>query len=73
MGSAIRKVLWWLFAGSVAVAVARTVPWSNPAAAWDTLHNYSDSFSHFIHSLVDHSGINRLPEVKHPIRLTSGA
>jgi hypothetical protein len=50
MGSTVRRVLWLLVAGSVAFAIVRGFPFTNPAAAWDWLHQQELAFQ----SIVNH-------------------
>ena len=69
MGNVIRKLLWLLVAGSIAVAVIRIIPWGHPNEVWQSLGSAADSFGSWVRGLVDSLHLERLPQPEHPIEL----
>jgi hypothetical protein len=67
----IRKLLWWLLAGSIAVAVIRVFPWEHPNQVWKMLGDYSNQFGAFISDIVGKLHLENIPKPD-PIQLPTG-
>lgn len=62
MFTVFKKLAWLLVAGSIIVAVVRTVPWEDPAAVWAWLDAQGQAMKAFIQSLTSKIDIGSLPD-----------
>lgn len=62
IGMVVRRIVFWLVMGSIAVALFRVFPWDNPNAAWAKLSETADGFAAWANGIVSQAHLEDLPQ-----------